>query len=116
MMVLHGNKVIKMCAKGLYETFTNLINLMFLSGQFPQSWKLANVIPLFKKGYRQFKVNYRPISLLPSLSKIAERVVFTRLYCFFADIGFFILYNLVFDQAIPLFIIFILKSMVFPAI
>jgi hypothetical protein len=52
----------KMCAKGLYESFTNLINLMFLLGQFPQSWKLANVIPLFKKGNRQFKVNYRPIS------------------------------------------------------
>jgi hypothetical protein len=86
------------------ESFTNLINLMFLSGQFPQSWKLANVIPLFKKGNRQFKVNYRPISLLPSLSKIAERVVFTRLYSFLADIGFFILYNLVFDQAIPLLI------------
>jgi hypothetical protein len=84
-----GNKVIKMCAEGLYESFTNLINLMFLSGQFPQSWKLANVIPLFKKGNRQFKVNYRPISLLPSLSKIAERVVFTRLYSFLADIGFF---------------------------
>jgi hypothetical protein len=84
-----GNKVIKMCAEGLYESFTNLINLMFLLGQFPQSWKLANVIPLFKTGYRQFKVNYRPISLLPSLSKIAERVVFTRLYSFLADIGFF---------------------------
>ena len=84
-----GNKVIKMCAEGLYESFTNLINLMFLSGQFPQSWKLANVIPLFKKGNRQFKVNYRPISLLPSLSKIAERVVFTRLYSFLADFGFF---------------------------
>ena len=43
-----GNKVIKMCAEGLYESFTNLINLMFLLAQFPQSWKLANVIPLFK--------------------------------------------------------------------
>ena len=50
-----GNKVIKMCAEGLYESFTNLINLMFLLGQLPQSWKLANVIPLFKKGNRQFK-------------------------------------------------------------
>lgn len=84
-----GNKIIKMCAKGLYESLTDFINLTFLSGQFPQSWKLANVIPLFKKGDRQLKVNYRPISLLPSLSKIAERVVFTRLYRFLVDIGFF---------------------------
>jgi hypothetical protein len=103
-----ANKVIKMCAEGLYESFTNLINLMFLLGQFPQSWKLANVIPLFLIiGNRQFKVNYRPISLLPSLSKIAERVVlivYSIIQLFWLILAFFILYNLVFDQAIPLLI------------
>lgn len=55
----HWKKNIQMCAKGLYESFTDFMNLTFLSGQLPQSWKLANVIPLFKKGDRP---NYRPIS------------------------------------------------------
>ncbi|CAB4037834.1 Hypothetical predicted protein, partial [Paramuricea clavata] len=49
----------------------------------------ANVIPLFKtKVDRESKLNYRPISLLDSLSKIIERVVFTRLYNFLLDIKF----------------------------
>ena len=82
-----GNQVIKMCAEGLNESFTNLINLSFVLGQYPQSWKLANLIPIFKQGDRQLKINYRPISLLSSLSKIAERIVFTRLYGFLVEIG-----------------------------
>ncbi len=49
---------------------------------------MANVVPIFKENEPQLKVNYRPVSLLPSLSKICERVVFTRLYKFLLDIGF----------------------------
>ena len=87
----HGisNQVTKMCAEGLNESFTNLINLSFVLGQYPQSWKLTNLIPIFKQGDHQLKINYRPISLLPSLSKIAERIVFTRLYRFLVENGFF---------------------------
>ena len=77
-----GNQVIKMCAEGLNESFTNLINLSSVLGQYPQSWELANLIPIFKQGDC-------PMSLLPSLSKIAERIVFTRLYGFLVEIGFF---------------------------
>ena len=43
---------------------------------------MANVIPLIKKKNRQFKSNCRPISLLVSLSKICEKVVFVKLYNF----------------------------------
>ena len=43
---------------------------------YPSSWKLANVVPLFKSDYRQFKTNYRPVSLMVCLSKICEKVVF----------------------------------------
>ena len=51
-------------------------------------WKMANVVPIFKKGEPQLKVNDRPISLLPCLSKICERVVFIRLYNFLLEIVF----------------------------
>ena len=63
--------------KGFCEFFTNFTNLSFDLGKFPFQWKLANVIiPLFKKDDRQLKNNYRPVSLLPSLSKICEKIVF----------------------------------------
>ena len=44
--------------------------------------KLAKVVPIFKKGQKDSMNNYRPISLLPSLSKILERLVYTRTFKF----------------------------------
>ena len=56
--------------------FQILINLSLSEGKFPDAWKLANVTPIFKKDDRQSKVNYRSVSLLDSLSKITEKIVF----------------------------------------
>ena len=43
-------------------------------------WKLANVIPIFKKGNKQLMKNYRPISLLPICGKFLEKIIFNTLY------------------------------------
>ena len=43
-------------------------------------WKLADVIPIFKKGDKQSIKNYRPISLLPICGKIFEKIIFNNLY------------------------------------
>ena len=83
-----GNKIIKLCSEGFHVYFTHFINLSFSLGQYPSKWKLANVIPLFKNDNRRLKENYRPVSLLPSFSKICERVVFFHLYNFLMEIGF----------------------------
>ena len=83
-----GNKIIKICSAGLYQFFTKFINLSFALSQYPSKWKLANVIPLFKKDDRQIKTNYRPVSLLPCLSKTCEKILFIRLYNFLLEIGF----------------------------
>ena len=45
----------------------------------PNDWKIARVVPLFKSGNRQEMNNYRPISILPVISKIAEKVVYHQL-------------------------------------
>ena len=50
---------------------------------------MANVIPIFKKENRQMKTNYRPVSLLASLSKVCEKVVFIHVYKFVEDAGVF---------------------------
>ena len=39
---------------------------------FPDEWKVARVIPLYKSGQRNIPGNYRPISVLPAISKIME--------------------------------------------
>ena len=84
-----SNSVLKLCADGIYKPLTHLINLSFSTGQYPTGWKLANVIPLFKKDDRQSKSNYRPISLLPSITKICEKVAFMDLYKLLDNTEFF---------------------------
>ena len=52
-------------------------------GIFPNQLKKAKVVPIFKSGDYTFFINYRPISLLPSTSKVVERVIFNQLYTSF---------------------------------
>lgn len=69
-----------MSTDGFARAFSLFSNLSLQRGAFPAQWKAANIIPLFKKDDRQCKLNYRPVSLLNSLSKVLEKVVFIRLY------------------------------------
>ena len=48
------------------------------SSQFPDSWKVARVTPIFKDGDKIEKSNYRPISFLPVISRLFEKLVLTR--------------------------------------
>ena len=50
------------------------------TGLFPSQWKMAKVFPLYKKGDRTDAQNYRPISVLPAISKICDRVVYDQLH------------------------------------
>ena len=52
------------------------------NGIFPDFLKTANVTPVFKKGSRTDKKNYRPVSILPNLSKIYERLIYKQLSIF----------------------------------
>ena len=60
----------------IVKPLTKLINLSLRTAIFPDSWKLGHVLPLHKKNDKSEINNYRPISLLSCVSKIAERVVF----------------------------------------
>ena len=55
------------------------INASINKNEFPSSLKLADVIPVFKKGSKNLKHNYRPISILKSISKVYERVMFKQI-------------------------------------
>ena len=68
---------------------------MLNTGNFPDNLKIAKVIPLFKKDAPSLCNNYRPISLLPAISKIFEKVIFKQLYDYFTDSNIFININMV---------------------
>ena len=62
---------------------TTIINQSLNTGIFPDKLKLAKIIPVHKKGSKHSTENYRPISLLPSISTIFEKIVFEQLYSYF---------------------------------
>ena len=70
---------------GLIETpvsfsMSRLFNNLFKNGHYPNLWKISHVTAIFKqKGLKTNKANYRPISLLPTVSKICETVIHHRL-------------------------------------
>ena len=63
---------LKMAAQSIASPLSMLINSCFTYGIFPNKLKLAKVVPVFKKGPSNMLTNYRPISLLLSLSKLIE--------------------------------------------
>ena len=62
-------------AKVLAKPVTELCNLSITSGKFPDSCKIAKLKPIYKKGSLTEASNYRPISLLPLISKVIEKVI-----------------------------------------
>ena len=53
-----------------------------MNGSHPDKLKMANVIPIYKKGSKLQASNYRPISLLSNINKIFGKIIFSRLYSF----------------------------------
>lgn len=70
-----GPKILKLSANILTPSLTFIVNKSIVSGAFPSSWKEAKVKPLFKSGDKTDINNYRPISILPTVSKLIEKWV-----------------------------------------
>ena len=71
--------VLKRCASALAPSITALFNCSFANGHFIAAWKTANICPVHKRENKADVTHYRPISLLPILSKIQEKCVLKRL-------------------------------------
>ena len=76
-------KILKYSASVITPSLTNLFNSSIGMGIFPSEWKIARVVPLHKKGSRSVLDNYRPISILPVISKIFEKILYEQLYEYF---------------------------------
>ena len=72
-------KLLKSCADSYSHVVAGLINTSFKTSQFPPSLQDAQVLPLHKKKDPLDKGNYRPVSILPTTSKVYERVMHDQL-------------------------------------
>ena len=69
-----SNKLLKQIKYTILKPLTHIFNLSIVSGVFPANMKLSEVIPLYKKGSKDQMINYRPISLLITISKLLEKM------------------------------------------
>ena len=74
------NKILINVADNIAPSLCRLFNLSLSLGEVPANWKLANIAAVFKKDDPTLPCNYRPISLLNTLSKVLERCVFNHCY------------------------------------
>ena len=95
-------KLFKSLKNILLEPLTITINQMLNTGIFPDKLKIAKVKPLYKKDDEQLFNNYRPISLLPAISKIFEKIMFNQLFAFFTKMVYSFLVSMAFDPNIQL--------------
>ena len=76
---------LKCIANEICECLTLIINQTITTGIFPNQLKIAKVVPIFKKNVQTDVKNYRPISVLPTISKIFENVLQTQLMEYFTS-------------------------------
>ena len=84
-----SNNMLKKLKKSLLTPLEIIFNASISEGVFPHLMKKADVIPLYKSKARYDVNNYRPISLLSTLSKILEKIIYTRTYTFLNSTGQF---------------------------
>jgi len=73
------NLTFKILKNDISSTLSTLINDSYKKGIFPDILKISKIIPLHKSGDKSKTENYRPIALLPNLSKIFEETLRTRI-------------------------------------
>ena len=78
-------KILKLSASIIAPSLTYIFNLSLATGIYIDDWKHARVTPIFKSGDRRQCANYRPISILPAVSKVFEKGVFRQVYGYLTE-------------------------------
>ena len=78
-----SSNLVKKLKLALIGPITIILNQTLTKGIFPTLLKIAKVIPLFKAENEHLFNNYRPISLLPTISKIFEKIMFNQIFTYF---------------------------------
>ena len=78
--MVFANYFLKIGLPAVIESLCDIYNLSIAIGIFPDSWKIARVAPIFKSGQANDRSNYRPISVLPFVSRVFEKLIYNQLY------------------------------------
>ena len=82
--------ILKITRPFIVPSICHILNLSLQSNKFPTKWKVAKIIPLYKgKGSKLEPKNYRPVAILPILSKVLERAMFQQLVNYMDSNNFF---------------------------
>lgn len=98
-----SNEMLKQCSPVIEKYLSEAFNNSIAKTQFPDFLKLAKVVPIFKKGDRTSPENYRPISLLCSISKVFEKLLYNRMVHFFVKNKLFATEQFGFRKKAPAF-------------
>ena len=79
-------RIFNECATSLAPSLCYLFNQSFSSGIIPNDWKLANITRIYKKGKRDIRESFRPVSLTSVISKISETIVRNRIIEFLSTL------------------------------
>ena len=71
--------MLRATARAITPAITSIFNKSLEQSKLPNDWKTSNVTPILKHGDPSSVLNYRPISLLPLLSKLLERIVHNKI-------------------------------------
>ena len=82
---LINNKLLKLIKDEIAKPLEIIFNQSIACGIFPDKMKLAEIVPLYKNKSRTEPGNYRPISLLPTISKVLEKIMYKRTYKFLTE-------------------------------
>ena len=82
-----SNILLKEIINQLAHVVVEVFNKSMAMGEFPSIMKLAEVVPLYKGKEHYLENNYRPISLLTTISKILEKIMYQQVYSFLQETG-----------------------------
>ena len=71
---------LKIALAVISSSLLKVINVSIETNTFPDAWKIARVTPIYTEGEKSEKSNYRPISVLPVISRLFEKLIYDQLY------------------------------------
>ena len=75
-----ASNFLKIAFPVIFNSICDIFNFSIFSGSFPDSWKIARVAPIFKGGKPDDSSNYRPISVVPVVSRLFEKLIYDQIY------------------------------------
>ncbi|KAK4826466.1 LOW QUALITY PROTEIN: hypothetical protein QYF61_009193 [Mycteria americana] len=77
--LMRSTRVLKELAEELTKPLSIIYQQSWLTGEVPADWRLANVTPIYKKGWKEDPGNYRPVSLTSVLGKLMEQIILSAI-------------------------------------